>query len=143
MRFSEWYLTTWYRWHPYLYRWSGGRIGKRTNSGPILVLTTTGRKTSARRIKALSYLADEAGYVVMASKGGADVHPDWYLNLAANPEVEVQIGGTRWRTRARTANATERARLWPKVVVMWEGYEDFQRQTKREIPLVILEPKTD
>jgi len=106
----------------------------------VLLLTTTGRRTGKRRTAPLAYLEDGDALVLIASFGGADVHPAWYLNLVASPDVEVRVrGGTPRQMQARIAGAEERERLWPRVVEMWGGYARYQEKTAREIPLVILE----
>ena len=127
-------LNTW------LYRLSGGKIAGSMKGAPILLLTTTGRKTGKTRVTPLLYLRDGENLVVVASKGGAPKHPVWFLNLEANPDVEAEVGRTRARRRARRATPEERERLWPKVVEMYGSYADYQTKTAREIPLVILEP---
>ena len=124
----------------FAYRASGGRIGGRFGRASVLLLTTTGRKTGKRRTSPLAYLEDGDAFVLIASYGGADVHPAWYLNLVASPEVEVRVrGGTPRQMQARVAGAEERGRLWRRVVEMWGGYARYQEKTAREIPLVILE----
>jgi F420H(2)-dependent quinone reductase len=127
-------LNTW------LYRLSGGKIAGSMKGAPILLLTTTGRKTGKTRVTPLLYLRDGENLVVVASKGGAPKHPVWFLNLEANPDVQAEVGRTRERRRARRATLEERERLWPKVVEMYGSYADYQTKTAREIPLVILEP---
>ena len=122
------------------YRASGGRVGGRFGRASVLLLTTTGRRTGKRRTAPLAYLEDGDALVLIASFGGADVHPAWYLNLVASPEVEVRVrGGAPRQMQARVAGAEERERLWPMVVEMWGGYARYQAKTAREIPLVILE----
>jgi deazaflavin-dependent oxidoreductase (nitroreductase family) len=121
-----------------VYRASGGRIGGRLRGAPILLLTTTGRVSGKRRTKPLLYLVDGADLVVAASYGGLPRHPAWYLNLVANPDVEVEIGRKRRRLRARTATPEERVRLWPRLVELFASYEAYQRKTTREIPVVVL-----
>jgi deazaflavin-dependent oxidoreductase (nitroreductase family) len=78
-------------------------------------------------------------YVVVASKGGAPAHPAWYLNLEANPDVEVQVKADKFKARARTATGTERAALWAKMVDIYPPYADYQKKTDRQIPLVVLQ----
>jgi deazaflavin-dependent oxidoreductase (nitroreductase family) len=87
----------------------------------------------------LIYNQDGDRYIVIASKGGADTHPEWYLNLVANPEVEVQVKADRFTARARTATKEEKERYWPGMAQMWPDYDNYQAKTSREIPLVILE----
>jgi len=105
---------------------------------PTLLLTTTGRKSGNALTLPLIFGEFDAEYVVVASKGGAPAHPSWYLNLQANPEVRVQIKGDKFSAHARTANATERAALWPKMVEIYGPYAEYQTKTDRQIPLVIL-----
>ena len=134
-------LTALSRAHVVLFRLSGGRLGGRIPSGaPVLLLTTTGRKSGKQRTLPLLYLEDAGRYVVIASVGGAPKHPAWYLNLLANPGATIEVGRRKLRVTASTASAEERARLWPLTVQMYPGYEDYQARTSREIPVVILTP---
>lgn len=110
------------------------------NDAPVLILTTTGRKTGKERKFPLIYQEREDDYVVVASKGGADTHPDWYHNLTDKPEVKVQVKDSKFTARARTADTAEREQLWPKMAEVWPDYNAYQKQTDREIPVVILEP---
>ena len=123
------------------YRLSGGRLGGRFRGGaPVLLLTTTGRKSGIRRTAPLLYLRDGANVVVVGSKGGMSHHPLWYRNLEATPEVEVEIGSERSKMVARRANPAEHAALWPKLVAMYPDFDDYQARTTRKIPVVILSP---
>ena len=126
--------------HARVYRLSGGRIGSRMGSVENVLLTTTGRRTGRTRTTPLGVLPDGDRLVLVASNGGAPRHPDWYLNLSANPEVTVQRGAAVLRMRARTATPQERDVLWPRVVARYAGYARYQRNARREIPLVICEP---
>jgi deazaflavin-dependent oxidoreductase (nitroreductase family) len=124
-----------------LYRATNGRVTGSHGGAPVLLLTTTGRRSGKRRTTPLLYLEDGGGtLVVVASYGGAPKHPAWYLNLSANPDVEVQIGREIEPRRARTADEDERARLWPRLVAMYANYATYQTRTEREIPVVILDP---
>jgi deazaflavin-dependent oxidoreductase (nitroreductase family) len=105
----------------------------------ILILTTTGRRTGEPRKMALIYGQHGEDYLVVASKGGADKHPSWYLNLAENPEVTVQVRGDKFSARARTATAEEKPELWRTMVGEWPPYDEYQAKTEREIPVVVLE----
>jgi F420H(2)-dependent quinone reductase len=125
--------------HGGVYRLSGGRIGSHVAGLPVLLLTTTGRKTGRPRTVPLGYLEQGGAYVLIGSKAGAPRHPDWYLNLEADPAVEVQIGRTRERRRARRATPDEAGRLWPMVLARAPGYGRYRAKTSREIPLVLLE----
>ena len=123
------------------YRETDGAEGHDWRNGTkILLLTTTGRKSGEERTTPLIYApyGDDA-YTIIASKGGSDEPPAWYLNLDAKPEVEVQVLGDRFRARARTATAEEKPEIWKTMVSEWPDYDSYQEQTEREIPAVILE----
>jgi deazaflavin-dependent oxidoreductase (nitroreductase family) len=107
---------------------------------PTLLLTTTGRKSGNALTLPLIFGRSGASYVVVASKGGAPTHPAWYLNLQANPEVRVQVKGDKFTAHAHTADAAERAALWPKMVAVYGPYEQYQTKTDRQIPVVVLTP---
>ena len=111
-----------------------------SKTAPVLLLTTTGRKSGKQRTLPLLYLEDGGRYVVIASVGGAPKHPAWYLNLLANPTATIEVGRRKLAVSATTASAEERARLWPLAVQMYSGYDDYQAKTSREIPVVILAP---
>ena len=124
-----------------IYRGSGGRLGGRLGKGvPVLLLTTTGRKTGKRRTTPLLYVEEGDGYLVVASVGGAPSHPAWYLNPRSNPAATMQVGGRKLAVTAETAGLEERARLWLRLTQMWPQYDDYQATTRREIPVVILAP---
>jgi deazaflavin-dependent oxidoreductase (nitroreductase family) len=122
---------------------SGGRF-PRTVQGMLPVeLHTYGRKSGKRYSTLLTApVHDDGKVVVIASKGGHQDHPDWYKNLVANPDVEVTIDGKTVPMRARTASPAEKAELWPKAVASYKGYAGYQRNTGRDIPVVICEPRT-
>jgi deazaflavin-dependent oxidoreductase (nitroreductase family) len=105
---------------------------------PTLLLTTTGRKSGRRLTLPLIFGRSGDDYVVVASKGGAPANPAWYLNLEAHPDVEVQVKADQFKSRARTAQGAERARLWQQMVAIYGPYESYQKKTSREIPLVVL-----
>ncbi len=128
--------------HAAVYRATSGLVGHRfPGAPPMLLLDHVGAKTATRRTSPLVYIRDGANVILVASKGGYPKNPGWFFNLKANPDTEVQIGSQRTLVRARVADPAERKRLWPKVVKVYGGYEDYQRRTDREIPLVILEPR--
>jgi len=143
-------LPDWMVQHANRYIESGGTDGhmyKVTPPGqsemtvPALLLTTTGRKSGEKRIFPLFYgETGDGGYIIVASKGGAPAHPQWYLNLVADPEVEVQVGTKKLKARARTVSGAERAKLWDKALEFWPPYADYAKKTDREIPVVVLEP---
>ena len=126
--------------HSSIYRASEGRVWGKMFGGNVLLLNTTGRKSGQRRTTPLLYLRDGEDFVVIASNGGAPKHPAWYFNLKANPETMVELGDREVRVRAEEASSEEKARLWPKVVEMYSGYEGYRRKTDREIPLIFLHP---
>lgn len=121
------------------YQATDGVEGHDWQGTQTLLLTTTGRKSGEPRIAPLIYARDGDSFVVVASKGGADEPPAWYVNLSADPEVEVQVMGDRFKARARTATAEEKPRLWQLMVGEWPSYDDYQQKTEREIPIVVLE----
>jgi deazaflavin-dependent oxidoreductase (nitroreductase family) len=126
--------------HVRRYRETGGTVGHIWRRGAkTLILTTTGRKTGQRRDNALIYENDGDRYVIVASRGGSDQHPGWYLNLVANPEVEVQVKDEVFKAVARTASGEERTRLWRLAAGQWPDYDTYQQRTKRQIPVVVLE----
>jgi deazaflavin-dependent oxidoreductase (nitroreductase family) len=127
--------------HRLWYQLTGGLVGGSFLGRPILLLTTTGRKSGRRYTTPLQYLLDGESMVLAASNGGNRRHPDWWLNLRANPEADVQIRRERRRVTAELAKGRERDRLWRRLVEMYSGYQDYQMTTRREIPVVILRPK--
>ncbi len=127
--------------HRTVFRLSKGRIANRGMGMPVVMLTTTGRKSGKLRTTMLtSPVQDGDRYVLVASNGGDDRDPAWLLNLQANPTVEVSIDGTTRAMTARVASLDEKAELWPRVVAGYKGYANYQTRTDRDIPLVILTP---
>lgn len=127
--------------HVSLYRLTKGRIGGRFVAGtPILLLTTTGRRTGKPRTRPLAYIRDGERYVLCASNGGSPKHPAWYLNVRASGRADIQVGAEHLAVRAATADPTERGRLFPRFVEMYKGYGDYETRTDRQIPLVLLIP---
>lgn len=125
--------------HVERYQATDGEEGHEWRGTTALLLTTIGRKSGEPRTMPLIYQADGDNYVVVASKGGWEHHPLWYQNLQANPEVEVQVWGDRFKARARTAEGEERERLWKVMAAAWPQYDDYQKKTDRQIPVVVLE----
>lgn len=122
---------------------SGGRLGATAADMPVVKLTTTGRVSGKPRTVILTTPIQEDGrYVIVASKGGDDRHPDWYRNLVANPEITLEpIGGDGPITlTTRTATAEEKAELWPRIAIGDKGYAAYEKKTDRDIPVVICEP---
>jgi F420H(2)-dependent quinone reductase len=128
------------RLHEALYRWTGGRLGGRMGPLPTLLLTTTGRKSGQPRTIPLIYFPAGDRLVVVASNGGQDQSPAWYLNLRAHSAATVQIGREQRVMHGVVASPALRARLWPQVVACNPAYAGYERKTAREIPLVILSP---
>ena len=128
--------------HRAVFTASGGRVGGRVLRMPVVMLTTTGRKSGKRRTTMLTSPVQEGDTVVLvASYGGDDRHPTWYLNLRDNPDVEVTMGGHHRHMRARVATPEEKNGLWPRIVEVYSDYGNYQTRTTREIPVVILEPR--
>ena len=126
--------------HVFVYRLTGGRFGGRMVGAPVLLLETVGRKSGKYRPTPLMYLPDGENMVLVASKGGADKHPLWWLTLRRMRETQVRVGNKTMRVKVEAASAEERARLWPMANTMFSGYAQYQQKTTREIPLAILRP---
>ncbi len=124
--------------HTFLYRATKGLIGRRLVNNDMLLLSTTGRSTGRTHTVPLLYVRDGDDLVVIASWGGRESHPEWYLNLLADPEATAQVNGKRIPVTANTAPPDRRSRLWPEVVRAYDGYRVYQSKTDREIPVVIL-----
>ncbi len=128
--------------HAVVYRATHGLIGHRfPGFPPMLLLDHVGARSGVRRTSPLVYARDGEDLILVASKGGYPKNPAWFHNLKANPDTSIQIGSSRRQVHARVADPEERKRLWPVVVAVYGGYEDYRRRTEREIPLVILEPR--
>lgn len=132
-------VRVFWRLHRGLMRLTGGRFGR---VGPMdaLLLTTKGRKSGERRDVAVNYLRDGDAYVVVASYAGEDRDPAWWRNLKNEPEAEVAVGGKRVKVRAREAGGPDRERLWVRLVEKDPAYAEYQRRTKRLLPVVVLQP---
>jgi deazaflavin-dependent oxidoreductase (nitroreductase family) len=126
--------------HKLLYRATGGDVAATIWGLPVLLLTTRGRKTGRPRTTPLCFLRDGDDLVVVASNGGMDWSPSWWLNLLREPHAKIQIGRTRLPIRARQATPEERERLWRKLTSIAPGYLRYQGRTSREIPVAILQP---
>lgn len=130
--------TGWINRHIRQYVESNGAKGHIWRGLPTLLLTTRGRRTGVLRRTALIYGTSGEDHVVVASNGGSDGHPAWYLNLAASPSVEVQVGGSVFNATARTATGDERAALWSIMAAIFPTYESYRKKAAREIPVVVL-----
>lgn len=139
---SDFALKTMNALHRAVQRITLGKVGWKAGSMPVVELTTIGRKSGLSRTVLLTSPVQEGeAFIVVASRGGDDQHPAWFVNLRDNPAVEVATGGGPKRPmRARIADADERARLWPRVTAEYKNYASYQTKTTREIPLVYLEP---
>jgi deazaflavin-dependent oxidoreductase (nitroreductase family) len=132
-------LTMYWKIHRAVYKATNGRISGKGKL-PVLLLTTTGRKTGQPRTVALYYLEDDGNPVVIGSNVGEDVHPVWWLNLRSAPEATVQIGRDKFPVTAREAEGEERERLWQRVIEIDPSYATYQERTDRRIPVVVLSP---
>jgi deazaflavin-dependent oxidoreductase (nitroreductase family) len=138
--YADFFIKWMARGNTWLYKLTGGRLGGTFQKAPVALLTTTGRKSGQPRVCPLLYVRDGDKVIVPASRGGSDKHPMWYLNLNANPKVQVQIKKEVLHLTAREANDEERARYWPRLVEIYPTIDDYQSWTDRVIPLVVCEP---
>jgi deazaflavin-dependent oxidoreductase (nitroreductase family) len=122
--------------HVRVYRETKGERGYHWRGTTILLLTTQGRTSGEPRTTPLIHRTDGDRWVVVASKGGAPEHPSWYQNLLADPEATIQVKGEEIPVRATTAMGEERSRLWARMAEVWPAYDDYQKKTDREIPVV-------
>ncbi len=125
--------------HVQRYRETGGEEGHDWQGTQTLILTTTGRTSGEERSTPLIYGRTGEDYLVVASKGGADQPPAWYLNLEASPEAEIQVKADRFKVSSRVATPEEKPGLWATMVGHWPAYDSYQEKTEREIPVVVLE----
>ncbi|HYB25766.1 MAG TPA: nitroreductase family deazaflavin-dependent oxidoreductase [Solirubrobacteraceae bacterium] len=125
--------------HVRRYLQTDGAEGHDWQGTTVLILTTTGRRSGEPHSTPLIYGKHGMDHVVVASKGGAEEHPAWYLNLSEQPEVTVQVRGDRFKAHARTATDAEKPDLWRMMTGRWPAYEEYQRKTRRDIPVVVLE----
>jgi len=116
-----------------------GEEGHDWQGTTALILTTTGRKTGEQRSTPLIYQEHDDAYLIVASKGGADEPPAWFLNIEEKPEITVQVKADRFSARARVAEAHEKPEMWKKMTAAWPAYDEYQQKTDREIPVVVLE----
>lgn len=123
-----------------LYRASNGKVMGNMAGLDILLLTTTGRKTGKTHTTPLGYFEHDGGYVIIASNGGADKHPAWFLNLKSNPDVNLEIKGKKIAAKAAEADVKTRKELWAKLTSLSPHYAPYATKTKREIPMVLLKP---
>jgi len=135
-------LKTMSRVHRVILRTTNGKVLNSAFGMPVVELHTVGRKSGLPRSTMLTApVIDGQRIVLVASKGGDDRDPEWYRNLMARPDAEVTVDGQRRPVRARQASAAEKAELWPRVIAAYRGYAGYQRRTKRDIPLVLCDPR--
>lgn len=127
--------------HVAAYRETGGEVGYLWNGVPTLLLTVTGRRSGRPLTSALIFGRSGDDYLVVASMGGAPVHPQWYRNLEAKPDAEIQVRDRRIAVTARTATPDEKPRLWRVMTEVWPNYDAYQSRTERDIPVVVLTPR--
>ena len=138
-----WLVEQFWKWHPRIYRWSGGRLLGHLTGMDVLLLETRGARSGATRATCLTFFAPSErpdAFVVIGSFLGEPRHPAWVHNLRAHPEATVQVGARRLRVRAREAQGEERARLWSELVSVQPDYRQYEGRTDRVIPVVVLEP---
>lgn len=141
-------VPEWIAEHLRIYRKSGGKEGHLWDASiageglgltPTLLLTTIGRRSGQNRTMPLIYGKVGANHIVIGSKGGSETHAAWYLNLLANPVVQVQVATEHFTARARIAEGDERAKIWAHMLTVYPPYQDYQNKTKRQIPVIVLE----
>ncbi len=126
--------------HVDTYRATDGETGHDWKGAHVLLLTTTGRKSGEPRTTPLIYGREGGNYLLVASKGGSDEPPVWYSNLKESPSAKIQVKGEHLNVQARDASAEEKPPLWKLMTEQWPDYDAYQRNTEREIPVVVLEP---
>ncbi len=126
--------------HVFLYRLTGGGIGGKIQTLPVLLLTTTGRTSGKPRTVPLAYLRDGPAYVIIASYAGLPQHPAWFLNLQRHPEATIQVKRLQMKVKAETANPEKKRELWARLLEVAPGYANYQTRTSRDIPIVLLHP---
>ena len=131
------------RLHAWLSRLAGGKLAHAFGGAPFIMLTTKGRRTGRSRTTPVLYLQDGPDLIVVASFGGNDMHPAWYLNLEECPEAEILINGERRRVVARRVSPEEKNVIWPRLVEMYPNFAVYQQRTNREIPLLKLSDRGD
>jgi len=122
------------------FRANAGKVGGRFEGKTLLLLHTTGAKSGKERINPVAYVRDGENYVVIASKGGAETHPDWYYNILAHPRLSVEVGTETFDVQAKIAEEPERTRLYNKMVETMSAFDTYRRKTERVIPVIVLRP---
>jgi len=122
------------------FRANEGKVGGHFEGKTLVLLHTTGAKSGEERINPAATVRDGSRFVVIASKGGADTHPDWYHNIVANPLISFEFETNEFQAHATVAEEPERTRLYEKMIAMMPGFDDYRRKTKRVIPVIVLTP---
>lgn len=122
------------------FRANEGRVGGYFKNTTLLLLHNIGAKSGKQRVNPVAYTKDNGRYVIIASKGGASTNPDWYYNLKANPEVEVEVGTDRFKVQAKVTEEPERTRLYDQMAAKYKGFEEYRQKTERQIPVITLTP---
>ncbi len=141
LRLRRWTIRGLSKTHLGVHRMSRGRLLGRVAGMPVLLLTTTGRRSGKAHTTPLTFFRDGTKLVLIASNGGADRPPDWLLNLQQHPRALVEIGTDKLTVTSRTASAAERERLWIGITATHSGYAEYQERTTREIPVLLLTPE--
>jgi deazaflavin-dependent oxidoreductase (nitroreductase family) len=123
------------------FRANDGRVGGHFEGKPLLLLHTTGAKSGEERVNPVAYTKDGDKLVVIASKGGAPSHPDWYHNIVAHPHVTVEVGTEKMEATASVVQEPERRRLYDKMIQVMPGFAEYEKKTTRSIPVIVLTPK--
>ena len=137
---GKWLFKQFVRFQIFMYRRSGGKRMGHLRGMPLLLLTTIGRKTGKQRVTPVMYICDGENYVVTASNAGREKQPAWFVNLQANPQTTIEVDGMTKNMLAHQANPEEKKRLWTQLVEQAPFFEDYQKKTTRDIPMVILQP---
>lgn len=139
--FGKWLMRLVMAIYVFLYRRTGGKVGGRLGVMPVLLLTTTGRKTGKKHTVPVMYLSESPNYIITASNNGGEKPPAWWLNLKGNPQATIEIGGDMKLVTIEQAGPEEKKRLWVQLVAKAPAFEGYQKRTQREIPMVILRPQ--
>ena len=123
------------------FRKNHGKVGGRFEGAPLLLLHNTGARSGKPRLNPMMYLKDDNRYLVFASKGGADTHPDWYYNIKAHPDAHIEVGDEKIEVRAEEVTGPERDKLYARQASIYPGFAEYQAKTKRVIPVIALVPK--
>jgi deazaflavin-dependent oxidoreductase (nitroreductase family) len=137
---GKWIFKQFMRFQILMYRRSGGKRMGSLRGMPLLLLTTVGRNTGQQHVAPVMYLRDGGNYIVTASNNGAAKHPGWFVNLQTNPQTTIEVDGMTKSVMAHQASPEEKKRLWAQLVEQAPFFEDYQKKTTRDIPMVILQP---